>query len=109
MDAASNENVQVTGSLGPGYDAILSKEAVAEASRLYAVHMYCPEGGKYIVSADGTKCTCSIHGTATDPRQPLAPNPAGGPGKAMQHFAGLTATLTFLEDGLHAVVVLDRK
>ena len=25
------------------------------------------------------------------------------------NFAGLTATLTFLEDGLHAVVVLDRK
>ncbi len=40
---------------------------------------------------------------------PLAPNEATGPGKAMQNFGGLTATLTFLEDGLHAVFVLARK
>ena len=30
-------------------------------------------------------------------------------GKQLDRFAGLTATLTFLEDGLHAVVIIDRK
>jgi hypothetical protein len=87
----------------------LSKEALAEAARLYAVHMYCPEGGQYVVSGDGKKCTCSIHGDADQPRQPLTPKTGTAAGKAMENFAGLTATLTFLEDGLHAVVVLDRK
>jgi hypothetical protein len=89
-------------------DEDLSKEAEAEAARLYAVHLYCPEGGKYQVSADGKKCSCSIHGDAEQPRQPLRPGAAAA-GKAMEQFAGLTATLTFLEDGLHAVVVLERK
>jgi hypothetical protein len=86
-----------------------SEAAVQEAARIYGVYMYCPDGGKYIVSEDGTKCTCSIHGDSAEPRQLLAPSPAAGPGKAIEHFARLTATLTFLEDGLHAVVVLDRK
>ncbi len=79
------------------------------ADRLYAVHFFCPDGGRYVPSADGKTCSCSIHGNADNPRQTLAPSEAAGPGKAMQHFGGLTATLTFLEDGLHAVLVLDRK
>jgi hypothetical protein len=87
----------------------LSQEALAEAARLYAVHLYCPEGGKYIVSPDGKHCSCSIHGDAEQPLQPLSPRAATAAGKAMEHFAGLTASLTFLEEGLHAVVLLDRK
>jgi hypothetical protein len=79
------------------------------ADRLYAVHFFCPEGGRYLPSADGKTCSCSVHGNAERQRQPLAPNEAAGPGKALQNFGGLTATLTFLEDGLHAVLVLDRK
>lgn len=94
---------------GKDAEADLSATALATAQRLYAVHFYCPEGGTYKVSADGTTCTCSVHGNAESPRQPLAPAEAGGPGKALQNFAGLTATLTFLEDGLHAVFVVERK
>jgi hypothetical protein len=87
----------------------LARETQQTADRLYAVHFFCPDGGRYVPSADGKACSCSIHGSAEHPRQPLAPNEATGPGKAMQHFGGLTATLNFLEDGLHAVLVLDRQ
>jgi hypothetical protein len=92
----------------PG-DGDLGKELQQTADRLYAVHFFCPDGGKYVPSADGRSCSCSVHGSAEDQRQLLAPNEAAGPSKVLQHFGGLGATLTFLEDGLHAVVVVDRK
>jgi hypothetical protein len=61
------------------------------------------------LSADGKVCSCSIHGSAAAPRQGLAPDPTSSPSRVLQDFGGLTATLTFLEDGLHAVFVLERK
>ena len=85
------------------------KEAQRLADELYAVHFFCPEGGKYLLSPDGKTCSCSVHGSARDPRQNIAPNDAAGPGKVLQEFGGLTATLTFMEDGLHAVIIIDRK
>jgi hypothetical protein len=87
----------------------LTKETQRTADRLYAVHFFCPDGGRYVPSADGKTCSCSVHGSAEHQQQPLAPIEAAGSGKALQNFGGLTATLTFLEDGLHAVVVLERK
>jgi hypothetical protein len=84
------------------------KEAQRLADQLYAVHFFCPDGGKYVLSADGKTCSCSVHGNARDPKQTQAPSP-GGPSKVLQEFGGLTASLTFLEDGLHAVIVVDRK
>jgi hypothetical protein len=89
----------------PDAEGDLAKETLQTADSLYAVHFYCPEGGHYVPAADGKSCSCSVHGTADTPRQPLAPRTAG----ALQTFGGLTATLTFLEDGLHAVVILERK
>ena len=53
--------------------------------------------------------TSSIHGTALAPRQASAPAQDQPLGKLLSSFAGLEATLTFLEDGLHAVVTIDRK
>lgn len=85
-----------------------AKEALRQAERLNAVHFFCPEGGRYEVAADGKSCVCSVHGSAQTPRQLLAPAEAGA-GKALQELGGATATLTFLEDGLHAIVVLERK
>ncbi len=87
----------------------LARPVQQTADRLYAVHFFCPEGGRYFPSPDGKTCSCSVHGSAESQQQPLAPNEAAGPGKALQNFGGLTASLTFLEDGLHAVLVLDRK
>jgi hypothetical protein len=89
--------------------AELGKEAQRLADELYAVHFFCPDGGKYVLSDDGKTCSCSVHGNAREPKQGTAPNQTSGPGKVLQEFGGLTASLTFLEDGLHAVIVIDRK
>jgi hypothetical protein len=80
-----------------------------QADRLHAVHFFCPDGGKYEVSADGKDVTCSVHGSAAAPKQLAAPAPNSPTGKLMKQFAGATAQLTFLEDGLHAIVTIDRK
>lgn len=79
------------------------------ADRLYGAHFFCPEGGQYERTADGRGMTCSVHGTALAPKQAAAPAQDQALGKLLSGFGGLEATLTFLEDGLHAVVKIDRK
>jgi hypothetical protein len=79
------------------------------ADRLYGVHMFCPEGGHYVVAADGKTVTCSVHGSAQAPKQRAAPSEDSASTKLMREFAGMKVGLTFLEDGLHAVVTIDRK
>ena len=80
-----------------------------EANQVHAVSFFCPDGGRYVLSPDGKQMTCTVHGTAADPYQLPAPAPGSPMGRLMQDFDGLTAELTFLEDGLHAVVTIDRK
>jgi hypothetical protein len=87
----------------------LNEEMRRLADGMYGVHFFCPEGGRYVLAADGRSCSCSVHGTAGEQKQPLAASNATGPGKMLQHFGGLTASLTFLEDGLHAVVIVERQ
>jgi hypothetical protein len=79
------------------------------ADRFHGVHLFCPEGGLYRVSTDGRNVTCSIHGSVTDPRQPSQPTTESAPGQLLRELAGASATLKFTSDGLHAVVVIDRK
>jgi hypothetical protein len=79
------------------------------AEQMYDVHFFCPDGGRYELAGNGKSVLCSIHGTALSPRQPRYWSEKGPQGKAMGSFGGLTAMLTFLEDGLHAVVTIDRK
>jgi hypothetical protein len=79
------------------------------ADKIYGEHLFCPEGGRYIVSADGRSVVCSIHGSVGDPRQPSAPTDASAPTRLLRELAGATATLNFMQDGLRAVVVIDRK
>jgi hypothetical protein len=88
----------------------LKAEAVCRAAdEVHAVHFFCPDGGKYELSSDGTAVACSVHGSAGFARQGAAPA-AGSPiDRLMKDFAGATAELTFLEDGLHAVVTIRRK
>lgn len=80
-----------------------------EADRLHAVHFFCPDGGNYQVSPDGKQVTCTVHGTAAAPRQLPAPSPRSPMGRLIKDFGGATAELSFLEDGLHAIVTVDRK
>jgi hypothetical protein len=79
------------------------------ADQLQGEHLFCPEGGRYVVAADGRTVSCSIHGSVLNPRQPSAPTEASAPGQLFRELTGATATLKFMNDGLHAVVVIDRK
>ncbi|MBN2474931.1 MAG: hypothetical protein JXB62_10015 [Pirellulales bacterium] len=90
-------------------DGVKPAEIHGRADALHAVHFFCPDGGKYAVSPDGKQVTCSVHGSAIAPRQLAAPAPRSPMGRLMKDFGGATAELTFLEDGLHAVVTIDRK
>jgi hypothetical protein len=87
-------------------------DAQQRAGALVAARLYCPDGGSYERSPDGKRVACSVHGSAASPRQP--PSPAatvrnGPPGSPLYGTAGATATLTFLEDGLHATVTVRRR
>jgi hypothetical protein len=84
-------------------------DVLREARRLHDVRFFCPEGGRYLVSPDGKKCRCSVHGWDREPRQRAAPRPECPSMKLIRQFAGLSATLTFREDGLQAVLLIERK
>ena len=86
-----------------------AKFVAEHARQLYGARFFCPEGGEYVVSPDGKSVTCSKHGSVLEPRQPLAPEETSPAAKAISTFGGMTAALTFMEDGLHAVVTVDRK
>jgi hypothetical protein len=90
---------------GPANAAAIGREADA----LYGVHFFCPDGGRYELSPDGSEIVCSVHGSALAPRQMSAPAANSPAGRLMEHFGGMNAALTFLEDGLHAVVTIQRK
>jgi hypothetical protein len=85
------------------------RRALRHAAKVYGVDFFCPEGGSYLLSRDGRTCKCSVHGTVLEPRQPAAPNKDSQLGRLVDEFADMTATLTFLEDGLRAVVTIERK
>ena len=80
-----------------------------QADALHGVHFFCPDGGRYELLPDGQQIVCSVHGSVLSPRQ--MPGPAAGSpaGRIMDDFGGITTALTFLEDGLHAVVTIRRK
>jgi hypothetical protein len=60
-------------------------------------------------TADGKALECSVHGSAQEPRQEQAPEGNSAMSRLMKEFKGMTMSLTFLEDGLHAVLVIERK
>jgi len=84
-------------------------EVVRTAQRLYGRHFYCPDGGRFELLPDRAEVVCSVHGSPTAPRQAAAPAANSALGVLLKEFAGLTAELTFLEDGLHAVLTIRRK
>jgi len=84
-------------------------EIVRRADAAHAVHFFCPDGGRYELSDDGRQIVCSRHGSVMAPRQGVAPNEKSPMGRLLEEFGGTTMALTFLEDGLHAVVTVERK
>lgn len=89
-------------------DAARDKSTTLEetARQLYGLHFFCPEGGQYV--RDGHGVRCSHHGTAVDPHQAAVPQDNAAIDAMLREFTGLTVALTFLEDGLHAVLMIDR-
>jgi hypothetical protein len=90
-------------------DAAAEPALLDRVARMYGTRPFCPEGGRYLLSADGRTCRCSVHGGDRDPRQPAAPTEASATGRLMKGFGGLTAALSFADDGLRAVVTVERK
>ena len=86
-----------------------AQDMLQQADNLHSVHFFCPDGGRYAVTGDGSQVTCSVHGTAAQPQQLAKPAKGSPMGSLMDDFSGVTAELTFLEDGLHAVVTVERK
>jgi hypothetical protein len=79
------------------------------ADRLYGAHFFCPEGGKYLLDREGRAVTCSVHGWSQQPRQYAIRRDQMDGDRLLRSFGGMTVTLTFLEDGLRAVLTIDRK
>ena len=65
---------------------------------------------RYGTNADvpGGVC-CTVHGSAPEPRQQMAPAADSQLDRVLAEFKGLTAALTFTEEGLRAVLRIDRK
>ncbi len=88
---------------------ILDAALLDRVARVYGARPFCPEGGKYELSADGRTCRCSIHGIPDDPKQPAGPTAASSTGRLLQTFGGLNAAIRFEDDGLRVIVTVDRK
>jgi hypothetical protein len=91
-------------------DPASSAETIGrQAEALYGIHFVPPDGGKYLLSANGRAITHSLYGSQIEPQQLEAPASDGDHAELLKGFAGATAELTFLEDGLHAVLTIERK
>jgi hypothetical protein len=119
---AENNRAACLHNLGPL--SSLARAAVPAASRpagadlppevrklgetIYDTHFYCPDGGHYVFDADGS-VACSLHGSALTPHQPSAPSPQSELGRLLESLSDMTLLLTFREEGLHALVTIERK
>lgn len=81
----------------------------SRAHTLYGVDLFCPCGGGYETDGTGTHAACTVHGSARQPRQPQIGVAGGAMDKLLEEFSEMTLTLTFLEDGLHATLHVDRQ
>jgi hypothetical protein len=89
--------------------ASAAETIVRQAEVLYGVHFVPPDGGKYLLSSDGRSIAHSLYGSQIEPQQLAAPALGGEHAELLKGFAGATAELTFLEDGLHAILTIERK
>jgi hypothetical protein len=112
---ACGKNQQCIANIARSYPELVKTDGTYDPKLLtlvrqqYGQRIFCPDGGSYKLLPGG-QCECSIHGCAhINPQQPLEPSKESDTMKSLAEFKGLNATLTFLEDGLHAVLVLKRK
>lgn len=67
----------------------------------------CPCSGRYMRIEDG-RVVCDAHCNADHPRQPAPDAGNGGSLEILNSFSEIRVLLTFPEDGLHAVLEVDR-
>jgi hypothetical protein len=91
-----------------GEPAALRRKLDALAHTFYGARFYCPDGGEYVADGERT-CRCTVHGTLHAPVQGAAPARDSEVGRLLRSFRGATATLTFLPEGLRAVVEIEQK
>ncbi|MBW3539090.1 MAG: hypothetical protein KY476_02360 [Planctomycetes bacterium] len=85
-----------------------AKSIVADAADLFGVD-FLKLDGAYVLAEDGRTMGHTIYGTQLEPRQPPRLPANSEMSRLLGGFSGVTTELTFLEDGLHAVVRLERK
>jgi hypothetical protein len=86
----------------------IAPEILTEAESIYGVQFSCPDQGRYLLRG-GSSVYCSVHGQSWEAIQPMIPTPESSAENMMKSFQGGLATLEFTEDGLRAVVRIDRK
>jgi len=95
---------------GTHHDApeVTAEELAVAASSIYGGVHRCPCGGHYYIRTQDGRIVCSVHGDANHPQQPVPDAPNGGSLEMLNSFSEIRVLLTFLEDGLHAVLEIDR-
>ncbi|MEJ7590389.1 MAG: DUF1559 domain-containing protein [Planctomycetaceae bacterium] len=87
---------------------VTPEELSGMAASIYGGVHRCPCGGHYVQTKDG-RLVCSVHGDADHPEQPAPDAANGGSLEMLKSFSEIRVLLTFLEDGLHAVLEIDRQ
>ena len=87
---------------------VTPEQLAVSASTIYGGVHRCPCGGRYTYTKDG-KVVCDVHGNAHHPQQPAPDAGNGGSLEMLNSFSEIRVLLTFLEDGLHAVLEVDRR
>jgi hypothetical protein len=87
---------------------VTPEQLAVSASTIYGGVHRCPCDGRYTRTKDG-KVVCDVHGNADHPQQPAPDTGNGGSLEMLNSFGEIRVLLTFLEDGLHAVLEVDRR
>ena len=81
------------------------KDVQQLADQLFTGPHRCPSHGHYLLDADTGEVQCELHGHVAQPKQPL-PSGKGQIASFAESLRDVRMELTFLEDGLHAVVTV---
>jgi hypothetical protein len=91
-------------------DAAAADEALrAAAERVLGVRHFCPEGGRYRLAQGGRRMECTLHGHTALSRQGLAPRADHALARLLAELRTVTAVATFEEEGLRAVLTIERR
>jgi hypothetical protein len=86
-----------------------SAKLIELTEKAHGVRCRCADGGTYTLEPDGVTWRCSVHGTIADPHQHEAPDERSPFARLMRDFRDATASVTFLPEGLRAVITIERK